>query len=155
MRIHLIAAGTRMETWITQGFESYRKRLPRELQLNLIEVPLEKRHKNADLARLLEKEGNRMLAAVPGQAQLWLLDLAGKVFNTQELTTQLQHWQQQGRDLALLIGGPEGLSAQCRSQAEGGWSLSALTLPHPLVRIVVVEQLYRAWTLSVNHPYHK
>ena len=155
MRIHLIAAGTRMDTWVEQGFENYRKRLPREIQLNLVEIPIEKRHKNADLNRLMEKEGKRMLAAVPNNAQVWLLDLGGIQFDTRKLATQLQHWQQQGRDLALLIGGPEGLSEQCRQQAQGSWSLSALTLPHPLVRIVVAEQLYRAWTLLTNHPYHR
>ena len=96
-----------------------------------------------------------MLAAVPNHAQLWLLDLGGKQFDTRQLAGQLQHWQQEGRDLALLIGGPEGLSEQCKQQAQGRWTLSALTLPHPLVRILVAEQLYRAWTVISNHPYHR
>ncbi len=155
MRIQLIAVGTRMPGWVTAGYRDYAQRLPRECVLELVEIPAARRGKHPDLARLLREEGERMLAAVAKGAQVIALEVDGRAWRTEELARQLQSWLQDGRDLALLVGGPEGLDAACRTRAEGTWSLSPLTLPHPLVRVVVAEQLYRAWSILNHHPYHR
>jgi len=155
MRLHLIAMGTRMEDWVSQGFADYQKRLPPEFSLRLVEIPLQKRGKNADLARIIEKEGEKMLAAIPANASVCALDVGGRAYSTEQLSQQLQRWRDSAQDVALLIGGPEGLADACRHAAGQSWSLSALTLPHPLVRIIVAEQLYRAYSILANHPYHR
>jgi 23S rRNA (pseudouridine1915-N3)-methyltransferase len=155
MRIHLIAMGTRMDDWVNQGFANYQKRMPAEFSLRLLEIPLQKRAKNADLSRIVEKEGEKMLQSLPTNATVCSLDVNGRAYSTEELSAQLQRWRDSGQDLALMVGGPEGLSAACRNQASQSWSLSALTLPHPLVRIIVAEQLYRAYSILANHPYHR
>lgn len=154
MKIQLVAVGTKMPTWITQGFEEYQRRFPKEMPFELIEIPAGKRGKNADIKRILEQEGKAMLTAC-GKNRIVSLDIPGKPWTTEQLAKQLEIWKQDGRDVSLLIGGPEGLSSECKSAAEQSWSLSALTLPHPLVRVVVVESLYRAWSLTTNHPYHR
>jgi len=155
VRIHLIAVGTRMPAWVTQGFEEYARRLPPDCALQLVEIPAGKRGKNADMARLIRDEGERTLAAVPKGARVVALDVGGRAWSTAQLAGQLDDWRHDGRDLALLVGGPEGLAAECLAWAEQHWSLSPLTLPHPLVRIVVAEQLYRAWSILHGHPYHR
>jgi 23S rRNA (pseudouridine1915-N3)-methyltransferase len=155
MRIHLIAVGTRMPAWVEAGYAEYAKRLPRECRLELVEIAPGRRGKGADPARALSEEGARMLAAVPRSAQPIALDLGGSAWSTEGLAERLGRWMEDGRDRALLVGGPEGLSPQCRGTAELSWSLSPLTLPHPLVRIVVAEQVYRAWSLRAGHPYHR
>lgn len=155
MRIFLIAVGTRMPTWVNRGFEEYAGRLPRECHLALIPISPSKRSKNVELGRLLQEEGKRVLAAVPANTRVIALDQAGRPWNTLQLAQQLDDWLQDGRDMALLVGGPEGLDRACKVRAEALWSLSPLTFPHPLVRIIVAEQLYRAWSLLHNHPYHR
>lgn len=155
MRIHLIAVGERMPAWVQQGYEEYAKRLPPECGLRLVEVAPGKRGKGFDLARAIQEEGERMLAAVPKGSLILALDERGKEWTTRELAEQLRGWLLGGRDAALLVGGPDGLASACRDRAEGIWSLSRLTLPHPLVRVVVAEQLYRAWSVLQNHPYHR
>lgn len=155
MRIYLIAIGQRMDTWVNQGYQEFAKRLPQECSLQLKEIPAGKRGKNADIARILQQEGERMLAAIPAGAHVIALDVEGKPWSTPQLAQQLQQWLQSGQDVALLVGGPEGLASQCYERAQQRWSLSALTLPHPLVRVVLAEQLYRAWTLTKGHPYHR
>lgn len=155
MRIHLIAAGARMPPWVEAGFDEYARRMPPELSLRLVEVPLGRRGKGADLDRLREKEGRKMLAAVPRDARIVALEVKGAAWDTPTLARHLQSWMAEGRDLALLVGGPEGLSDACRAAAHGQWSLSPLTLPHPLVRVVLAEQLYRAWSILAGHPYHR
>jgi len=155
MQIHLIATGTRMPGWVTQGYEDYARRMPPECRLQLHEIAAGKRGKNADIARLTEQEGQRMLAAIPKNAQVIAMDVAGRAWTTEQLARQLSGWMQSGRDIALLVGGPEGLSTACRERGQPGWSLSPLTLPHPLVRIVLAEQLYRASSILKGHPYHK
>ncbi|HDX0970015.1 TPA: 23S rRNA (pseudouridine(1915)-N(3))-methyltransferase RlmH [Pasteurella multocida] len=153
MKIQLIAVGTKMPNWVTTGFEEYQRRFPKEMPFELIEIPAGKRGKNADIKRILEQEGKAMLAAC-GKSRIVTLDIPGKPWTTEQLATQLEVWKNDGRDLSLLIGGPEGLSAECKA-AEQSWSLSPLTLPHPLVRVVVAESLYRAWSVTMNHPYHR
>ena len=155
MKLQLIAVGTKMPDWVTRGFEEYQRRFPRDMALELIEIPAGKRGKNADIARILQKEGELMLAAVPKGNHIVSLDLPGKNWETPQLAQQLSKWQLDGRDVSLLIGGPEGLAPDCKAAANQSWCLSALTLPHPLVRVLVAESLYRAWSINNNHPYHR
>ena len=155
MRLYLIAVGTRMPAWVTQGYEEFARRLPADCALELMEIPAGKRGKNADIARITRDEGERMLAAIPKGAQVIALEVTGKAWSTEQLARELDAWRHDGRDVALLVGGPEGLAPECVVRAEQRWSLSNLTLPHPLVRIVVAEQLYRAWSILHNHPYHR
>ena len=155
MQIHLIAVGNRMPQWVTEGYAEFARRMPPECRLNLIEIPAAKRTKAADIKRLLAQEGERMLEAVPKNALVLDLDVNGRQWDTAQLAQQLDGWMHEGRDVALLIGGPEGLAPACKARAEASWSLSTLTFPHPLVRIIVAEQLYRATTILKHHPYHK
>lgn len=155
MRIHLLAAGTRLPSWINTGFTEYAERLPPECRLRLKEIPLSARARGGNAVKAVAGEGARMLAAMPAGACVIALDVRGRGFSTEELAKQLTHWLRDGRDLVLLIGGPDGLAADCRERAELTWSLSPLTLPHGLARVVVAEQLYRAWTILQGHPYHR
>jgi len=155
MRIHLIAVGHKMPDWISCGYQEYAKRLPSDCALQLHEIPAQKRGKGADLSRIADQEGRRMLEAVPKGAWVIALDEYGISWPTSKLAEQLSSWQQQGRDIALFVGGPEGLATACRERADQVWSLSGLTLPHPLVRVIVAEQLYRALSINNNHPYHR
>ena len=155
MKLQLIAVGTRMPDWVTVGFKEYQHRFPRDMALELVEIPAGKRGKNADIARILQKEGELMLSAVGKGSHIVSLDLPGQKWTTPKLATQLTKWQLDGRDVSLLIGGPEGLAPACKEAATQSWCLSELTLPHPLVRVVVAESLYRAWSINNNHPYHR
>jgi 23S rRNA (pseudouridine1915-N3)-methyltransferase len=155
MRIHLIAVGTRMPAWVTQAYQDYAKRLPRECTLRLVEIPLGQRGKTRTAAQSRNEEGRQMLAALPRDCLVVALDVEGQPWSTETLADNLQQWLGSGRDVALLVGGPDGLSPDCLARAERRWSLSALTYPHALVRVIVAEQLYRAWTLSTGHPYHR
>jgi 23S rRNA (pseudouridine1915-N3)-methyltransferase len=155
MQINLISIGNRMPSWVQQGYEEYAKRLPRECELVLKEIAPGNRGKNADIPRAIKEEGERMLAAIPASAHIVTLDIPGKPWTTPELAQAMQRWLAGGQSVALLVGGPEGLAEAARQRANESWSLSKLTFPHPLVRIVVAEQLYRAWSLNNNHPYHR
>ncbi len=155
MRIQLIAVGQKMPAWVSTGYQLYAKRFPSDCQLQLTEIAAGKRGKNADIARILRQEGEAMLAAVGKGDRIVTLEVEGKSWTTAQLAQRLQSWQMDGRDLSLLVGGPEGLAPACLAAADERWSLSALTLPHPLVRVLVAESLYRAWSLTTNHPYHR
>lgn len=155
MRIKLIAVGSRMPGWVNAGWQEYAKRLPPELALELIEIPLQSRGKNADVARLMRQEGEAMLAKVQAGERIVTLEVTGKAWSTEQLADQLDRWRLDARPVSLMVGGPEGLAPEVCAHSEQRWSLSPLTLPHPLVRILVGEQLYRAWTLLSGHPYHK
>ena len=155
MRIHVIAVGRRMPEWVEAGFGEYRRRMPPECRLELVEIPTGNRDKGADLARLQREEGERMLAAIPGGAEVVALDAGGKMVDTPGLSRWLEGWLAGGRDVALLVGGPEGLAPACLARADRRWSLSLLTFPHPLVRILLAEQLYRAMSILKGHPYHR
>ena len=144
-----------MPDWVEKGYAEYAGRLPRECALHLLEISAGKRGSHGDLARIVRTEGERLLAAVPTGSRLIALDERGQEWNTVELAEQLSGWLQEGRNVSLLVGGPDGLDAACRERAERRWSLSRLTLPHPLVRVVVAEQIYRAWSLLRHHPYHR
>ena len=155
MRIHLIAVGQKMPAWVTKACEDYQKRLPRELSINTVEVPLIRRGKNPDIQRIVRDESRKVLAAVPAGCRLIALDVKGRQITTESLAASLDDWMQQGRDTAIVIGGPDGLSGELLQQADQTLSLSGMTFPHPLVRIIIVEQLYRAWSILNNQPYHR
>lgn len=144
-----------MPAWITQGYEEYAKRMPRECALDLVEIAPEKRTKTTSVPQMKAKEADRLLAAIPQGHFVVALDEKGKHWSTQQLSQQMERWLQQGQDLSLIIGGPDGLDDRVKQRANQTWSLSALTFPHPLVRVVLAEQLYRAWSLLNNHPYHR
>jgi 23S rRNA (pseudouridine1915-N3)-methyltransferase len=155
MKLKLLAVGTKMPAWVNDGYQEYAKRLPRECQLVLQEIQPAKRGKSGHASQWMEEEGERILAAIPSDHHVVSLDVKGKPWTTEQLAEQMQNWLSDGRDVSLLVGGPDGLAQKCSQRADQKWSLSALTLPHPLVRIVMAEQLYRAWTVLLNHPYHR
>jgi 23S rRNA (pseudouridine1915-N3)-methyltransferase len=155
MQINLITVGNRMPSWVQQGYDEYAKRLPRECELVLKEIAPGKRSKNSDVPRIVREEGERMLAAIPQSSYVVTLDIPGKPWTTPELAQAMQRWMESGQHVSLLVGGPEGLADSAKQLARESWSLSKLTFPHPLVRIVVAEQLYRAWSILNNHPYHR
>ena len=155
MRTRLISVGERMPDWVEQGFSEYRKRLSRELPLELVEVPLGHRGKGRDAARATQEEGQAVLAAIAADTHVVALDVRGKQWSSEQLARHLGEWRMQGRGLALVIGGPDGHADAVLQRANQRWSLGELTLPHMLVRLVVVEQLYRATTILAGHPYHR
>jgi len=155
MRIRLVAVGQKLPEWVESGYREYARRLPRECRIELVEIPVATRSRNADTARAIQEEGRRMLAAVPEGARVVALDVRGRMWSTEALATRLQDWMQEGRMLCLLVGGPDGLAPACLERAELRWSLSALTFPHALVRVLLAEQLYRACSLLRGHPYHR
>jgi len=144
-----------MPAWVQEATQDYLKRFPREWAVEFVEIPLGHRGKNQDTARAIAKEGELMLATIDPRERVIALDVEGKSWSTEKLSQQMQHWQMEGNNIALLVGGPNGLAPECLAKAQSTWSLSALTLPHPLVRVLLAEQLYRGWTIIKNHPYHK
>ncbi|WP_120994177.1 23S rRNA (pseudouridine(1915)-N(3))-methyltransferase RlmH [Stutzerimonas urumqiensis] len=155
MRIRLVAVGSRMPGWVEQGWQEYARRMPPELPLELVEVPLGTRGKNADVSRLIRQEGEAMLARVQPGERVVTLEVHGRPWSTEQLAAEVERWRLDARTINLMVGGPEGLAPEVCARSEQRWSLSPLTLPHPLVRILVAEQLYRAWTVLSGHPYHK
>lgn len=151
MRAWLIAIGERMPAWVQEGYADYAKRLARELPLQLVEVST----KSRDPARITTDEGAALLATIPKGAHVIALDGRGKPWSSEELAAQLARWRMQGKDLAFLIGGADGLAPAVLERADQRWSLGPATLPHPLVRLFVAEQLYRAVSQLGNHPYHR
>jgi 23S rRNA (pseudouridine1915-N3)-methyltransferase len=154
MRARLIAVGDRMPAWVTAGYDEYAKRLSHELPLELVEISTKGRGQR-EPARAIADEGVAMLAAIPKGAHVVALDGRGKPWSSQDLAVQIERWRMLGSDLAFLIGGPDGLAPSVLERAHQRWSLGPLTLPHPLVRIVFAEQLYRAVSQLGNHPYHR
>ena len=155
MKLKLLAVGTRMPSWVESGCTEYGKRMPPELRIETIEIALGARGKNQPASKAIEKESQALLKVIGDQDFVVALDVLGRSMSTEKLAENLADWQMNGRDICLLIGGPDGLSSECLSRANMRWSLSDLTMPHPLVRIVLMEQLYRAWTINANHPYHR
>ncbi len=155
MKISLIAVGKKMPAWVTEGYNEYAKRMPRECLLELVEIEAEKRGKSGSSRRWMEQEGKRMLAAIPKGDRVIALDVRGMHWSTEKLASQMEGWMHAGSGVSLLVGGPDGLAPDCLQRADQRWSLSSLTMPHPLVRIVLAEQLYRAWSVVNNHPYHR
>jgi 23S rRNA (pseudouridine1915-N3)-methyltransferase len=155
MKAQLVAVGERAPEWVAAGFAEYQKRLSHWLPLTLVEIAPGMRGKGRDAARATLDEGGRVLASLPKQAHVVCLDGRGKPWTSEQLALRLESWRQGGRDLAFVIGGPEGHAGEVAAAAAETWSLGPLTLPHMLVRLVVAEQLYRACSLLANHPYHR
>jgi 23S rRNA (pseudouridine1915-N3)-methyltransferase len=155
MKARLVAVGERPPGWVSEGFAEYRKRLSHWLPLELIEVTPGLRGKGRDAARATSDEGQRVLAALPRDVHVVALDGRGRDWDSEALAVRMEHWRGQGRDLAFLVGGPEGHADEVLARADESWSLGPLTLPHMLVRLVLAEQLYRAAALLANHPYHR
>lgn len=154
MLLRLIAAGTRLPDWVEAGYGEYAKRFTPDYKLELIEIPLATRS-SGDTARAVEKEGERMLAALNGNPYVVALQVTGKALSTPQLAQFLEARARDGRHIAFCIGGPEGLAPAVDARAELRWSLSALTLPHALARVIVAEALYRAVSVIKGHPYHR
>lgn len=155
MHIHLVAVGQKMPAWVDEACADFLKRLPPELKLKPVLVPLIKRGKNPDISRIIRDESRKLLEVIPAGCQIVALDVRGSRVTTKKLSTILDGWMQQGQDVALIIGGPDGLSDELLQKTQMKLSLSDLTFPHTLVRVMVVEQLYRAWSVLNNHPYHR
>lgn len=154
MRLLLLAAGTRLPSWINTGYEEYASRLSGDFKLELKEIALSQRA-SADPRRAVAKEGERMLAALPTHAYVVAMQVSGRALSSEQLAAFLQTRANEGRDVVFCIGGPDGLAPQVDARADFKWSLSALTLPHGLVRVIVAEALYRAVSILRRHPYHR
>lgn len=155
MHIRLIAVGDRQPSWVDEAFDTYVERLPREWKFRLDRVVAADRKKNTDPSAAVEAEGKRVLGLVKGAEHLVVLDERGSQLSSVGLSERLSAWQSSGRDLSFVIGGPDGTSKALAARADFRWSLSDLTLPHGLARVLFAEQLYRAWTISTAHPYHR
>jgi 23S rRNA (pseudouridine1915-N3)-methyltransferase len=155
MQITIIAVGKKPPSWIDAGVQEFSKRISGDLSLRLIEVTPVKRSKTGNTTRLLATEAARIRAVVPKDNLIIALDENGKSFTTKTLSTRLSGWMQDGQDVAIVIGGADGLDPELLQTAGETWSLSRLTLPHALVRVVLAEQIYRAWSILKNHPYHR
>lgn len=154
MRLKVITIGRRPPKWVQAGFVEFSSRMPRHLPVELVEIAPGAARRSGDVDRAREQEADALLAAA-GSARLIALDERGTAWTTQKLSQHMAQFMQTGGDVAFLIGGADGLADRCRAKAAYCWSLSALTLPHLLVRVVLAEQLYRAFTLLDGHPYHR
>lgn len=155
VRARLVAVGERMPDWVGVGFAEYVRRLSHDLLLELVELKVGARGKGRDPGRAMQDEGAAMLQAIPRDTHVVALDGSGQAWTSEQLAAQLAQWRMGGRDLAFVIGGPDGHAPEVLERATQRWSLGPLTLPHMLVRLVVVEQLYRATTIASGHPYHR
>ncbi len=155
MKLWLVAVGQRMPAWADTAYEDYAKRFPPELRLELKAVKTEPRTTGKPVAALMAAERVRIEAALPKGVRRVVLDERGTRHTTAALAERLTAWQHDGRDVALLVGGPDGLDPALRQSGDETWRLSDLTLPHAMVRVLLVEQLYRAWSINANHPYHR
>ena len=155
MHIRLIAVGERQPSWVASAFDSYAARLPRQWRFRLHNLPTARRGKGTNAAAAIDSEGRKILELLKPADFVVLLDERGKQLSSGALSAQLQDWLAAGRDLIFVIGGPDGVSGACRQRADYRWALSKLTLPHGLARVLVIEQLYRAWSIGAGHPYHR
>lgn len=155
MKLLVVAVGTRMPAWVDAGFEEFARRMPRELPLQLVEVKAEPRTTGKTVEAMMAQEAARLEAALPARCRRVILDERGEDLTTKALAQKLEAWQSGGEDVALLVGGPDGLAPTLKASAAERLRLSSLTLPHALVRPLLAEALYRAWTVLRNHPYHR
>ncbi len=155
MRIHLIAVGKKMPEWVNSGFLEFSKRMPPELQINLIEITPSVRNKTTPIEKNIKEEGERIQSAIPSNSRLIVLDEKGKNFSSVDLSKKMESWLPMGQDISIVIGGADGVDNVIKQQAVEKWSLSSFTLPHALVRVVIAEQLYRGWSILKGHPYHR
>ena len=155
MVIHFIVVGQKMPKWVLEGYAEYTKRLPKSCSIKLVELPMAIRGKTSSVETNKQQEAKRIEAVIPKGAKIIVLDEHGKQTTTLQFSEKLKDWLGSGQDIALIVGGPDGLSGEILQKAEWKWGLSKLTLPHPMVRILVAEQVYRAWSVLQNHPYHR
>lgn len=155
MQIKLLAVGQKMPAWVEAGFAEYAKRITGDCQLVLHELPMQKRGKLVNIEQMKAKEAQAIKAQIKPNDYVVALDVLGKAVSTPDLAQHLSDWQRLGKNIALIIGGPDGIDAQLLQSADSKISLSKLTLPHPLVRVLLAEQLYRAWSINHGHPYHR
>ena len=155
MKLKILAVGKKMPSWVSHGYQEYAKRMPRECSLEMIEIPPAKRTKQSNVSKVVELEGKKILSMIKDVDYVVALEVKGKQWSTEELANKLSAWQGVQPSIIFIIGGADGLSAECLKRANEQWCLSALTFPHPLVRVVLAEQLYRGWSLMNNHPYHR
>jgi 23S rRNA (pseudouridine1915-N3)-methyltransferase len=155
MKLTIIAVGKKMPAWVQTGYADYEKRLPKEWKPNVIELELAHRSKTKSTEQCKQQEAKDILANISRTDWVVVLDVMGKALSTEKLSSEMTKWQMDARNVTIVIGGPDGLDHSCLERANQKLSLSALTLPHPLVRVFLIEQLYRGWTIMHNHPYHK
>ncbi|SAK94866.1 23S rRNA (pseudouridine(1915)-N(3))-methyltransferase RlmH [Caballeronia ptereochthonis] len=155
MKLVILAVGHKMPDWITNGFEEYAKRMPPVLRIELKEIKPEQRSSGRNAESVMAAEKQRIEAALPKNARVVALDERGRDWTTMQLASALPGWQQDGRDVAFVIGGADGLAPEVKARAELMLRVSSLTLPHGMVRVLLAEQLYRAWSITQNHPYHR
>lgn len=155
MKLWLLAVGQRMPGWVDEAYAEYARRMPAELPLVLKEIRAETRGGNTNAETVMEREAQRIEAALPAGCRLIALDERGERVTTLQLAEQLRRWREDGRDVALLIGGADGLAPRIKQRADGLLRLSDLTLPHGMARVLLAEQVYRAWTVLTGHPYHR
>lgn len=155
MKVTLLAVGKRMPGWVSEGVAEYARRIERDLNFSVQEIALAQRSGSVSPAQAIAREDEQMLARLSPDDFVVALEVEGRSIDTPGLAGQLQRLREDSRDLCLLVGGPDGLGPRCLARADLRWSLSALTFPHPLVRVLLAEQLYRAWSLLQGHPYHR
>lgn len=155
MKLNILAVGHNMPSWVNAGVNEYLKRMSRECRLQITEIPPVKRNKSTPTAKAMQQEAQAIHKRLDSQQHVIALEVLGKTLTSEQLAEQMRLWQQQGKHISFLLGGADGLSPDLSTQADERWSLSHLTLPHPLVRVLLVEQLYRAWSILNHHPYHR
>lgn len=155
MKLYVIAVGNRMPNWVETAWDDYAKRMPSDCAIELKEIKPEPRTSGKTPAQMMQAEAKRIESAIPQNALRVVLDEHGKDITTVQLAQHLEQWKHSGQDVAIIIGGPDGLDASIKNAGGTKLRLSSLTLPHPMVRVLLVEQLYRAWSITVNHPYHR
>lgn len=155
MKIKLIALGSKMPSWVEDGFKEYQKRLNPEIQLELVEASIAKRTKTGSINKWLKEEAEIINQLLKPQDYLIILDSKGKLHSTESLSERLINWREVGKTIVILIGGPDGIDESIKQKANESISLSKMTFPHPLVRIIIAEQTYRALSIIKGHPYHK
>lgn len=155
MKLKILAVGQKMPSWVATGYQEYAKRMPRECSLEMVEIPPGKRTKQSNLVKTVELEGKKILSVLKASDYVVALEVKGKQWSTEGLAKKLSAWQGVNSSIVFIIGGPDGLSEDCLKRSNEQWCLSQLTFPHPLVRVILAEQLYRGWSLMNNHPYHR
>jgi|APSaa5957512535_1039671.scaffolds.fasta_scaffold290799_1 23S rRNA (pseudouridine1915-N3)-methyltransferase len=156
MKIKILALGEKMPKWVQEGYQEYQKRLSSSsIKLEMVELPIAKRGKNNNTQKLMAQEAKSILNKLSDNDYIVVLDPQGKMTSTEDLAVKIESWQQTQPNVALIIGGPDGIDTEIKKMAQEKISFSRMTFPHPIVRIVLVEQIYRAWTILQGHPYHK
>ena len=154
MRLRVLAIGQKMPAWVDQGVEEYARRMPREISVEWLDIPPAKRG-SATPEKYLVQEAEAIEAKLSGKDYVVVLDISGKAVSTELIAERFDQWQMQGEQISIVIGGPDGLHPNILKGAKERWSLGQITLPHPLVRVILAEQLYRAWSVQAGHPYHR